>query len=115
MLTASQIHEVVDEQQRHAQARRTGNSASRTDEPELRKAWLKRKFGSFEYHEKLLNIHAAWLALIYSGLRRPEVQRDYRSEYEFLNGPARQIFEKAAKPGQLDPALWEPGQQTGWA
>jgi len=115
MLTASQIHEVVDEQQRYAQARRTGDSKSRTDEPELRKAWLKRKFGSFEYHEQLLKIHEAWLALIYASLARPEVKTNHPAEYAFFDGPARKNFDKAPKPGQLDPILWAPGQQTGWA
>ena len=76
MLSPSEIDDVLEEQRRYASARRTDTAITRSDDPELRKAWLKRRFGSFEYHEKLLDIHAAWLALIYAGLRRPEVQRD---------------------------------------
>lgn len=115
MLTPSQVDAVVEEHLRYAAARKSETNICRTDEPDLRKEWLKRRFGSFDYHEKLLEIHAAWLALIYAGLARPEVQRDYPEEYAFLNGPARKNFDKAPKPGQLDPSLWRPGRQTGWA
>lgn len=85
------------------------------DDKALRKAWLKRKFGSFEYHEEMLRLHAEWMALIYRALARPEVQRNYPEDYKFFMGTAKTNFDKAPKPGQLDPALWEPGRQTGWA
>ena len=34
------------------------------EERDRRKAWLKKHFTSFEYHEHLLELHHAWLALI---------------------------------------------------
>jgi len=115
MLSSTQVDAVIDRQLRYALARRTETNIARTDEPELRKEWLKQKFGSFSYHEELLEIHAAWSALIYAALARPEVQRNYLEEFAFLNGPARKNFDKAPEPGQLDPAFWRPGRQTGWA
>jgi hypothetical protein len=115
MLTPSQIDAVIEEQTRYADARRSNTCVVRTDEPELRKAWLKRKFGSFEYHERMLEIHEAWLTLIYASLARPEVKANHPAEFAFIDGSARKNLEKAPKPGELDPALWVPGQQTGWA
>jgi hypothetical protein len=115
MLTAPQINDVIDEQMRYARACRTDTCITRADAPELRKEWLKHTFGSFSYHENLLGIHAAWLDVIYAGLARPEVKRHYPEQYDFLNGPARNNFDKAPRPAQLDPACWKPGRQTGWA
>lgn len=115
MLTPSEINAVIDDQRRYADARRSGTNTVRTDEPELRKAWLKHRFASFEYHERLLKIHEAWVALIYTALARPEVKANHPAEYAFFDGPARQNFDKAPKPGELDPAFWVPGRQTGWA
>lgn len=85
------------------------------DEKELRKAWLKQKFGSFEYHEEMLRLHAEWMTLIYRALARPEVQRNYPEEYKFFMGPAKTNFDDCALPGQLDPTLWKAGQQAGFA
>lgn len=115
MLTEAEIKAVIEEQSRYSAAIDSGSCIVRTDDVELRKAWLKQKFGSFEYHEQLLRIHEAWLALIYRSLARPEVQRDYPALYKFFIGPAKENFEKVGTPGQLDPAEWEPGRQAGYA
>lgn len=40
------------------------------DDKALRKTWLKRKFGSYQYHEEMLAIHAQWVALIYKAPER---------------------------------------------
>jgi hypothetical protein len=115
MLSESEINAVIEEQSRYSAARRSKTCIVRTDEPELRKLWLKQKFASFEYHEQLLRIHEAWLALIYRCLARPEVQRDYPALYRFFMGPAKKNFDAVGKPGQLDPAKWEPGRHAGYA
>src|SRR5512135_3550283 len=40
------------------------------DEKELRKAWLKQKFGSFEYHEEMLGLLREWLNILRQALKR---------------------------------------------
>lgn len=42
------------------------------DDKELRKAWLKRKFVSFEYHEEMLGVHRQWLTVLRKALARAE-------------------------------------------
>jgi hypothetical protein len=42
------------------------------DEKELRKAWLKRKFASFEYHEEMLRLHCHWIDVLRKALARAE-------------------------------------------
>lgn len=42
------------------------------DERALRKAWLKRKFASFEYHEEMLGLHRKWLDVLRRALVRAE-------------------------------------------
>ena len=40
------------------------------DEKALRKAWLKRKFGSFEYHEEMLKLHHQFVDVLRRSLAR---------------------------------------------
>ena len=40
------------------------------DEKALRKAWLKRKFGSFEYHEEMLKLHHLFVEVLRRALAR---------------------------------------------
>ena len=40
------------------------------DEKALRKAWLKRKFGSFEYHEEMLKLHRGFVEVLRRALAR---------------------------------------------
>ena len=42
------------------------------DDKALRKAWLKRKFGSFEYHEEMLRLHRQWANVLRKALARAE-------------------------------------------
>ena len=49
---------------------------------ELRKAWLKRKFLSYEYHEELAVLHAQWYGIVRKALERPEVKKEYPSLYQ---------------------------------
>jgi hypothetical protein len=70
------------------------------DDKALRKAWLKQKFASFEYHEEMLRTHAQWIALIEKSLARPEVKRDYPELHKMFTGPAKKNFDRAPKPGK---------------
>jgi hypothetical protein len=42
------------------------------DEKRARKAWLKQKFASFEYHEELLRLHRHWIEVLRKALLRAE-------------------------------------------
>src|SRR5690349_10245895 len=42
------------------------------EERRLRKAWLKRKFRSFEYHEEMLRLHHQWVEVLRRALARAE-------------------------------------------
>jgi hypothetical protein len=42
------------------------------DDKALRKAWLKQKFGSFEYHEEMLRLHRQWVSVLRKALARAE-------------------------------------------
>ena len=82
---------------------------------ELRKAWLKRKFLSYEYHEELVVLHAQWYEIVRKALERPEVKQNHPRSYEIFHRKYLPIFEAEVKPGQLDPNLWEPGSSAGVA
>jgi hypothetical protein len=86
-----------------------------TDDKELRKAWLKKKFGSFEYHEELMELHARWLALIKQALARARGDPAATQPSKWFCDVAVPNFKKAPKPGQIDPTSWRPGEYTGWA
>jgi hypothetical protein len=85
------------------------------DHKALRKAWLKQTFGSFKYHEEMLALHAQWVTHIKKALDRAEQDNAAQQPMAWLRTKAVPIFDKAAKPGKLDPAKWEPGKQAGWA
>lgn len=86
-----------------------------TDDKELRKAWLKKKFASFEYHEELMELHARWLALIKQALARAKADPVAAQPSKWFCDVAIPNFEEAPKPGQIDPTSWKPGEYTGWA
>lgn len=57
------------------------------EEKRLRKEWLKRKFGSFEYHEEMLRLHHQWVEAIRRalarGLKDPSPDPDYGTKAAF--------------------------------
>ena len=57
------------------------------EEKELRKAWLKRKFGSWEYHEELLKLHDEYLTALHRHWARPDIQKRYPDDYETMQRP----------------------------
>jgi hypothetical protein len=44
------------------------------DEEALRKAWLKQKFGSFEYREELVRLHEKWREVLRNALQLAEAE-----------------------------------------
>ena len=114
-MTDQELNEVIAKQLAYSAAEKAGTHAVRSDKAALRKAWLKQRFASFDYHELMLRLHEKWLDLIYTALARPDVKENHPAHYKFFMGPAKENFDKAPKPGRLDRKYWEPGRQTGWA
>lgn len=85
------------------------------DEKTLRKAWLRNRFGSFEYHEEMLQLHAQWLTHIKRALDRFEKQEQPNQTTQWLRKVAIPNFERAAKPGQIKQEDFRPGQTFGAA
>jgi hypothetical protein len=85
------------------------------DEKALRKAWLKKKFGSFEYHEEMLQLHARWLTHIKRSVDRFEREERPNQKTKWFRTKAIPILDACARPGELAPEKWKPGQQAGFA
>ncbi|MBV2209506.1 MAG: hypothetical protein KUL77_08085 [Thermomonas sp.] len=77
------------------------------DDKLLRKAWLKQKFISYEYHEELLSLHQQWYDMIKRAFARPEVKRDYPDLYKYFQETAFKNFDRVAKPGQWTPEFYQ--------
>ncbi len=85
------------------------------DEKELRKAWLKRKFGSWEYHEELLKLHDEYLSALHRHWKNPDIQKQYPDDYETMRSPVFLNFDKISKPGEISKDAWKAGKESGWA
>jgi hypothetical protein len=85
------------------------------DEKELRKAWLKRKFGSWEYHEELLKLHDEYLSALHKHWGRPEIQKQFPSDFKSMKSPVFFNFDKVQKPGEIPKPSWKAGKESGWA
>lgn len=85
------------------------------EEKELRKAWLKRKFGSWEYHEELLKLHDEYLTALHRHWARPDIQKRYPDDYETMQRPVFWNFDKVQKPNEIPRASWKAKKESGWA
>jgi len=85
------------------------------DDKELKKAWLRRKFSSFEYHEEMLSYHEQVLSILEKYWNRDEVRQHYPSEWKTMQQTVLPNLKMIAKPGQVDASSWRPGISTGWA
>lgn len=95
--------------------KRLSQTAKWFDDPDLRKAWLKQLFGSFQYHEDLVRLHWPWVQYIEQAIERPYVREKFPVAYDFFKRIAIPNFEKVIRPGQLDPAKWVNGASGGAA
>lgn len=82
---------------------------------ELKKAWLKKRFASWEYHEEMLKLHEQFLQIVKQALKRPEVKQRYPELYTFFINVAIPNFEQSPKPGEIKKYEWDAGKTTGWA
>jgi hypothetical protein len=85
------------------------------DEKSLRKAWLKKKFASWEYHEELLTLHDKYLSAMHAHWARPEIQRQYPDFHRTMASPVFLNFDKVSKPGDIPRAEWNKKKSVGWA
>lgn len=82
---------------------------------ELRKAWLKKKFVSWEYHEELLKLHDEYLSALMRHWADPETQKKISRLLQTMKSPIFFNFDKAGKPGETARSSWQPGKTVGWA
>jgi hypothetical protein len=85
------------------------------NDKELRKQWLKKRFGSYEYHEELLKLHYEFVQMVKRALQRPEVKQQLPSLYKEFEAQIIPNFDWVPLPGTIDPAIWQPGKQAGFA
>jgi hypothetical protein len=85
------------------------------DEKSLRKAWLKRKFASWEYHEELLKLHDEYLTALHRHWAREDIQKQYPGDYKAMQSPVFFNFDRAPKPGETPKSQWKTGRTVGWA
>ena len=85
------------------------------DEKTLRKARLKKRFASWEYHEELLRLHDEYLTALHRHWARPEVQKQYPDGYKAMQSPVFLNFDRVQKPGEITKSAWESKPTVGWA
>ena len=85
------------------------------DDKTLRKAWLKQKFGSFEYHEDMLKLHALWLDTIKTAFAKAKQDKRLSAQDEGLINYALPILDRVAKPGTFNKEQFRVGQTFGSA
>lgn len=93
------------------------------NEKELRKAWLKRKFKSFDYHEELVNIHEQWRNVLRKALARAEQDKSpnlVNPSYGSVANEAKNfretymvMIDHKPKPGDYKRELWDQYYASG--
>lgn len=85
------------------------------DEKQLRKAWLKRKFASWEYHEDLMKLHDEYLKALHRHWAQNDIQKQYPGDYKAMQSPVFFNFDRVPKPGETPKSQWKTGRTVGWA
>ena len=85
------------------------------DEKTLRKAWLKKRFASWEYHEELLRLHDEYLTALHRHWARSEIQKQYPDDYKAMQSPVFLNFDRVQKPGEITKSAWDSKPTVGWA
>jgi len=82
-------------------------------EKQLRKAWLRQKFGSWEYHEELLRLHDDYLTSLKRHWSDPELQKRHPGAYRGMISPVFFNLDRISKPGTIPSARWKAGKMEG--
>lgn len=84
------------------------------DEKELRKAWLRRKFSSYEYQEEMLAYHEKASDILQQHWNDPNIQQQYPEESKAILKTALPQLGYVPKPGTINPQSWD-GKTGMWA
>jgi hypothetical protein len=85
------------------------------DDKALRKAWLKRKFASWEYHEELLKLHDEYLSALHRHWSDEGRQKRHPGMYQTMVTPVFFNFDKVSKPGTVARSDWGKKKSAGEA
>ena len=85
------------------------------DDKALRKAWLKQKFASWEYHEELLQLHDEYLSTLHRHWAQPDIQKKFPDDYKAMLSPVFLNFDRVSKPGTESKSDWNRKKTVGWA
>jgi hypothetical protein len=85
------------------------------DENALRKAWLKKKFASWEYHEELLKLHQDYLTSLRRHWDRPDIQQAYPEDFKSMQTPVFTNLDRVQRPGEITRSEWSKKPTVGWA
>jgi len=85
------------------------------DERALRKAWLKKKFASWEYHEELLHFHQQYLTSLRTHWARADIQDAYPEDFKAMQNPVFNNLDRVQRPGEISRIEWHTKPSTGWA
>jgi hypothetical protein len=85
------------------------------DDKALRKAWLKKKFVSWEYHEELLALHDDYLSALHRHWNDEGRQKRHPGFYQTMVSPIFLNFDRVEKPGTTIQAQWRKKKTVGWA
>jgi hypothetical protein len=83
------------------------------DDKALRKAWLKQRFASFEYHEELVAIHEKWRDVLRRALQRAEAEPVVSEDTKAFRRTYWLLIEKKPRPGDYKRAQWNQYHATG--
>lgn len=85
------------------------------DDKALRKAWLKKKFASWEYHEELLKLHDEYVSALHRHWAQPDIQKKFPEDYKAMVSPVFFNFDRVSKPGTESKSDWNKKKTVGWA
>ena len=83
------------------------------DDKALRKAWLKQKFASFDYHEELVRIHEKWRAVLRDALQRAQGEPMVSEDAKVFRSAYWPLIEKKPKPGDYKREQWDQYRAVG--
>jgi hypothetical protein len=85
------------------------------DDKALRKAWLKKKFASWEYHEELLKLHDEYLMALHRHWNDEGRQKRFPDFHQTMVSPVFFNFDHVQKPGEITKSEWDSKPTVGWA
>jgi hypothetical protein len=82
---------------------------------ELRKAWLKQKFLSYDYHEQLLRDYDRWCQLFEHHWNNEAVRKEDPDRAVSMVKQVIPRLREVSRPGMTPREGWTDGNKSGWA